>query len=357
LTGDNFDAIIKLSLVPTQKKKRGWHINWNKMEDTMKKILSLVLIASLVMALAACSSEEAKIITIGEGDWDSNAFQDQVVKIILEEGYGVEVDVVTADTAIMISSLKTGKLDVCLEIWSDNVVTYKDDIANGEYLELSLNFDDNTQGLYVPRYLVEGDDALAPDLKTVDDLMKYPELFINPEDPDRSIIYGGPEGWSATDHLHKKMDAYGLSELYDFKSIDSGSTLAATLSGAYIKNEPWVGYYWEPTWVLGLYDMVLLGDSDYLEEDFAIGVGSFPTVDVTVASTQSFVDENPELATFFKSYSTTSAIINEALAYMQENDVEADVTAKWFLLEKQDVWTAWVTDEVKDKVLKSLEDK
>ena len=62
------------------------------------------------------------------------------------------------------------------------------------------------------------------------------------------------------------------------------------------------------------------------------------------------------LAEFFKGYSTTSAMINEALAYMQENEAEADATAKWFLLEKQDVWTAWVNDEVKEKVLKSLEE-
>ncbi len=320
---------------------------------SMKRILAILVAMVLVLSLVACGEEEKKI-TLGEGDWDSNAFQDQLVKIILENGYDVEVDIVTADTAVMVSSLKTEKLDVCLEIWSDNVVTYDEDIKNGDYIELALNFDDNTQGLYVPRYLVEGEGALAPDLKTVQDLTKYVDLFENPEDPSRGIIYGGPEGWGATDFLHKKMDAYGLGESFDFKTIDSGATLAATLSGAYLKEEPWVGYYWEPTWVLGLYDMVLLGDSNYSEEDFANGVGSFPTVDVTVAATQTFVDENPELAEFFKNYSTSSAIINEALAYMQENEVEADATAKWFIEEKQDVWTAWVDQDVVDKVLEAV---
>lgn len=321
----------------------------------MKKIITLLLVLTLVMSLAACGEEESKKITLGEGDWDSNAFQDQLVKIILENGYDTEVDIVTADTAVMVASLKTEKLDVCLELWSDNVVTYDEDIKNGEYIELGLNFDDNTQGLYVPRYLVEGEGALAPELKTVQDLAKYVDLFENPEDPSRGIIYGGPEGWGATSFLHKKMETYGLEEAYDFKTIDSGSTLAATLSGAYLKEEPWVGYYWEPTWVLGLYDMVLLGDSDYSEEDFDNGVGSFPTVDVTVASSQAFVDENPELAEFFSNYSTSSAIINEALAYMQENEVEADETAKWFIVEKQDIWTAWVDADVAKKVLAAVE--
>lgn len=326
------------------------------MNNTIKRIFSLVIVIGLMAALTACAGEEEKTIILGEGDWDSNAFQDEVVKIILENGYNTKVDIVTADTAVMISSLKTEKLDVCLEIWSDNVVTYDDDIAAGDYIELSLNFDDNTQGLYVPRYLVEGEGALAPDLKSVSDLAKYVDLFENPEDPSMGIIYGGPEGWSATEHLHKKMDVYGLSEVFDFKTIDSGATLAATLSGAYTKGEPWVGYYWEPTWVLGLYDMVLLDDSEYSSEDFAEGKGSFPTVDVTVAATQSFVDENPELADFFKNYHTSSAIINEALAYMQENEEEADATAKWFILNRQEVWTEWVDDEVAEKVLAAVEE-
>lgn len=328
------------------------------MKLILKRVFSLVMVVSLLLALAGCGSsgEERRSITMGEGDWDSNAFQDEVIKIILENGYDVDVEIVTADTAVMISSLKTENLDVCVELWSDNVVTYEDDIANGDYVELGLNFNDNTQGLYVPRYLVEGADALAPGLKSVQDLMNYVDLFENPEDPDMGIIYGGPEGWSATEFMHKKMDEYGLSDVYEFKTIDSGATLAATLSGAYTKGEPWVGYYWEPTWVLGLYDMVLLEDSEYNADDFAQGIGSFPTVDVTVVSTQAFIDENPDLAEFFGNYHTTSAIINEALAYMQENEVEADEAAEWFLQERQDVWTDWVDDEVAAAVLEAVQE-
>ena len=102
--------------------------------------------------------------------------------------------------------------------------------------------------------------------------------------------------------------------------------------------------------------MVLLDDSTYNEEDFANGVGAFPTVDVTVVGTQTFVNDNPELVEFFRSYHTSSAIINEALAYMQENGVEADATAKWFLVERQDVWTEWVDEDVAEKVLAAIQE-
>lgn len=321
----------------------------------MKKLLSLILIVTVVFTLTACGGgdEKSKII-IGEGDWDSNAFHDQIVKLIIEEGYDTEVDIVTADTPVMISGLKTKDLDLVLELWSDNVPSYQDDIDNGDYIELSLNFDDNMQGIYVPRYLVEGDDALAPGLKTVKDLKNYANIFPDPENSDKGIIYGGPEGWAATGMLHSKMEEYGLSEYYNFRPIDSNATLSATLSAAYEKGEPWVGYNWEPTWIMGMYDMVLLEDSEYNEADYEKGIGAFPSVRVMVNSTPEFVDDFPEIADFAKKYQTSSKLTSEGLAYMQENKVEADQAAIWFLKEHEEVWKPMVSDEAYDKIIEAI---
>ena len=54
----------------------------------------------------------------------------------------------------------------------------KKQLDKGTIIKLSTNFDDNSQGLYVPTYVIEGDkergiEAVAPDLKTVEDLAKY----------------------------------------------------------------------------------------------------------------------------------------------------------------------------------------
>jgi len=324
----------------------------------MKKISKLaVLTASVVLiltALAACTGAQQDPIVIGEGDWDSNMLHDQIVKIIIEEGYGYETDIVLADTAVIISGFKSKDMDFAMEIWSDNIPTYPEDIANGDYVELSVNFDDNMQGLYVPTYLVEGDDALAPNLKTVEDLKEYADLFPNPEDSSVGMIYGGPEGWLATAFLHSKMESYGLDEMYEFRSIDSGATLAATLASAYEKGEPWVGYYWEPTWIMGIYDMTLLEDSEYSAEDYEMGIGAFPTVDVTVVATPEFVEEYPEVAEFLSNYTTSSQLVSDALGYMQENGVEADEAAEWFIKENSDLVKSWLPDDVYEKVTASL---
>lgn len=319
----------------------------------MKKLMFIASLLILVLALSACAKEE-KVIVMGEGDWDSNALHDQIVKLIIEEGYGVTVDVVTADTAVMVSGLKTKSIDAVMELWSDNVLTYDDDVNNGDYIPLSVNFDDNMQGLYVPTYLVEGDNALAPDLKTVEDLKKYASLFPDPEDPEKGIIYGGPEGWGATAFLHNKMEVYGLDEFYNFKTIDSNATLSATLSGAYQKGEPWVGYNWEPTWIMGLYDMTLLTDSAYSNEEFALGKGSFPSVPVTVCVNADFEEAYPEITAFLSNYTTSSEFTSTGLAYMQSEEVEAEAAAKWIMKENLDMFKAMMSTDAAKKVETAL---
>jgi glycine betaine/proline transport system substrate-binding protein len=311
-------------------------------------VILAVLVAVLTLVLSACAPEQT--IIIGEGNWDSNAFHDQVAKIMIEEGYGVPVDVVPADTSIMVSGLISGDVNLSMELWSDNVLTYDSDIAAGSYVELSTNFDDNTQGLYIPAYLQEE----YPDLVSVDDLIDYVDLFPNPEGGDLGIIYGGPEGWSATEHLHNKMVEYGLDEYFEFKTIDSSATLNATLGSAYAQGEPWVGYNWEPTWTLGVYDMVLLEDSEYSAEDFAAGIGAFPSVDVNVVVDATFEDNYPEVFAFLQNYETSSEITSSALAYMQENDLEAEDAAIWFLENYEDLWSEWVTEDAYNNIMEYI---
>ncbi len=314
---------------------------------------SILMSIALVLLIAGCS-KEPDIIKVGEGDWDSNAFHDQVAKFIIENGYGAKLDIITADTAVMVSGLKTNKIDMSMELWSDNIPTYQDDIDAGDYVALSTNFDDNMQGLYVPTYVVEGDDAVAPDLTSVSQLKDYANLFPDPEDPSKGIIYGGPEGWSATEFLHNKIEALGLDEVYNFRTIDSGATLAATLSGAYQRKEPWLGYYWEPTWVMGLYDMTLIDDEPYSEENFNQGIGAFPTVDVQVVATPDFVEKHPEITAFLKNYTTSSELTSQALGYMQDNEAESEEAAVWFLKEN-DMWKDWVSDEALSKIESALD--
>lgn len=308
----------------------------------LSKFLSLFLLTLGLIVLSSCDATDEDTIILGEASWQSSIFHNRVAAFILENGFEVNVETQPTETAVMIATLPNGDIDISLELWSDNVPTYADDIAQGKYIELSTNYDDNTQGLYVPGYLQDDYESfgLSAPITKVSDLTKAEvvALFEDPNDSSKGVIYGGPSSWSASAFLQLKMELpeYGL-DVYNFEMINSSAALAAQIAGAFEKEEPIVSYYWEPTSLMGLYDLRLLEDSPYSEEDFLVGRGAFPTVNVNVVSRPGFADDFPEIATFFSNYRTSSALTNSALGYMEANDATAEEAAVWFLLEN-DAW-------------------
>lgn len=69
--------------------------------------------------------------------------------------------------------------------------------AKGTVEAVGLAYPDAVQGWFVPRYLVEGDDAPAAGLTSVSQLGEYAEVFQDPEDPDMGRFYNCIAGWVA----------------------------------------------------------------------------------------------------------------------------------------------------------------
>ncbi|NCB31385.1 MAG: ABC transporter permease subunit, partial [Clostridia bacterium] len=237
---------------------------------------------------------------------------------------------------------------VHMEAWTDNIVTYPTDLAAGRFTELGVNFDDNMQGLYVPRYVIEGDpergiEALAPDLHTVEDLKKYPQVFKDEEAPDKGRVYGAIPGWEVDGIMHAKYEYYGLDAMYNYVQAGSEAALAAALANAYEKGEPIVGYYWEPTWLMGMYDFVLLEDAPYDAERYMLGETACPAVRVTIQASNTFVEAQPDYAAFLERYHTSSALTSTALSYIQENSASYEEAAAWFLRQNDALLDEWLT--------------
>jgi len=338
-----------------------------------KNLLVLMSIFLLSLSLVACGNsgtteEEAntapvieKKIVLADAGWDSIRLHNVIAGYILEKGYGYEVEMMPGSSPNLIAGHAEGDVNVFIENWPDNLESYQIAVDEGKIIEVGLNFDDNAQGYYVPRYLIEGDaergiEALAPDLKTVEDLIKYSALFPDDEDPGRAAIINAPPTWGVSEVMETKHEFYGLNKDFNLISSGSDSGLSASLSAAYEKGEPWVGYYWEPTWVTGKYDIVLLEETPYTDELWADGNKcAFKAVDCTITVDKAFNDNHPEVVEFLSKYKTNSALISETLAYMMNNETNIEETAIWFLKEKQDVWKQWVPEDKFKTVLSTLE--
>jgi glycine betaine/proline transport system permease protein/glycine betaine/proline transport system substrate-binding protein len=318
----------------------------------MKKFT--ILMMALLVLFAGCSSGESRApvtITVTDNSFDSQTLHNAIARLVVEHAYdGYIFNESTASSTMNWQSIIAGDVDLDIESWTDNVASYPEDVAAGTIVDVGVLVPDSAQGLYVPRYVVEGDaqrgiDPMAPDLKTVQDLKKYPDIFKDDENPDKGRVYGAIPGWMVDEILYKKYEAYGLNETFNYVRLGSEASLFASLVAAYNLGESWVGYCYEPTWVAGKLDLILLEDTPYDEALLYDGLCAFPAQELKIVSSNQFAQKSPELLSFFQKYQTGSMMISQALAYLDETGSTHEETAIWLLKENDYLLDDWLPAE------------
>ena len=336
--------------------------------------LTLGLTCTALTGAAALAPSEAQAcdldrdIVFGDLDWASAQFHSRVAQFILEEGYDCSTDIIPGSTLPIYNGMARGDVDITMEIWVPNVQEWWDEeTAKGTVESVGLAYPDAVQGWFVPRYIVEGDDAPAAGLTSVSDLPEYTEVFQDPENPDMGRFYNCIAGWGCEDANTRKLAAYGLDEHFTNFRPGTGGALAAAIESSILREQPIVFYYWGPTWVLGKIgdQVVQLEEPAYDAETWEAMMAAdpptsadvataYPVIPVEIGVNTEFAAEAPEIVAFLGEYGMSGADVSAALLYMQENDVEADEAALNFLRENEDIWTAWVSDDVADKVRAAL---
>lgn len=315
-----------------------------------------------------CDGFDRPIVFAGL-DWDSNSFNNGIARFILENGYGCETDVIPGSTIPLLNGMIRGDIDVTMEVWIPNVRDAWDPaVADGTVDAIGIAYPDAIQKWWVPRYLVEGDDAPAPDLKSVSDLPQYAELFADPEEPGMGRFYNCILGWGCEVMNTKKLSAYGLLDTYTNFRPGTGGALAAAIESAILRENPIVFYYWGPTWVLGKVgeQVVALEEPAYDEDTWdslaamdaeevtaETEATAYPTVEVTIGANAEFIESASTLLEFFGNYEMSGDVISRGLAFMQDNNASADEAAvNW--MQNNDAWKDWIPSDVVERVEAAL---
>ena len=330
------------------------------MENCTKSLVTILIVLIAMLSFGFSIGAQGTVVFADAG-WESIRFHNYVAGIIMEKGYGYSMDMVPGSSPVVLLGMRQGDIDVQMEIWTSNIAEiYNDAIESGDVVELGVNFDGNTQGLYVPTFVIEGDsergiEPMAPGLKTVKDLADYWQVFLDEEDSTKGRIYGSPPGWAVDEIMRTKIETYGLDKYYNYFSPGSDTSLAAAIVSAYERGEAIVAYNWEPSWIMGMMDVTLLADEPYSDELWNDGFAcEFETMEIAIAANSNFVKKAPELAEFLSKYHTSEELTNEALAFMMENETDEKAAALWFLENNAEIWTKWIPKDVAQKVKESL---
>ena len=317
-----------------------------------RTILSLALGAAIAPAAAFAQDGECGEVSITEMNWASAQVVTAVSQFLMEQGYGCEVSVVPSDTTPAVASLaENAEPDIVTELWVNSTgEAFQKLEEQGRVERLGEVLDPGgVEGWWIPSYLAEE----HPELTTLEGVKENPELL-------GGRFNNCPDGWGCRIVNDNLIPATGLEEAgYEIFDHGSGETLATSLASAYEDREPWFGYYWGPTALLGRYDMVKVDLGEVKPEVHARnqnpdtedpGVSDFPAAPVLTVVTSDFAENHPEIAELMSNVTFEVGTMNELLAWKTENSASADETAAYFLQNYSDTWSEWINDEARENL-------
>ncbi|MFJ4064633.1 ABC transporter substrate-binding protein [Pseudomonas sp. NPDC089996] len=333
----------------------------------MKKIptllASLLLAIGLASTYSAASAEQNKPIHFAALTWESGALTTEILRRIVEQGYGYPTDTLPGSTVSLEVALARNDLQVIAEEWAGRSPAWVNAEKAGEVFALGDTVKNAEEGWWVPAYVVKGDKAPAPDLRSVEDLKRYASVFKDPEEPAKGRFLNSPSGWTSEIVNSQKLKAYGLEGLYNNFRTGSGAALDAEVDSAIRRKKPVLFYYWSPTALIGRYDLVRLQEPPYDAAAWATltdaknpdpkGSQSLPAK-LSIGVSKAFRDHYPELVAVFEKVDLPIDRLNKALAEMNEKRQPPADAAKAFLRANPDVWKAWLPADAAVKVEASL---
>jgi len=328
----------------------------------MKCLFAIVIGLMLGFSASWAVAADCGKVTIGEMNWSSAQVIANVEKFVLEAGYGCQVAIIQTSTVpAMTSMTEKGEPEIASEIWSNSVKASLDKaIAEGRLVSAgNVLADGGVEAWWLPKYFVDA----HPEIKTIQDVMANAQMFKDPEDPSKGRFYSCPSGWACKIINTNLFRAYGMEK--SFTNFDPGSAegLSASIAKAYERKEPWFGYYWAPTAVLGKYPMVQVELGEFSAAGHACNIkedcdkpqaGRYPPSQVLAVTTKAFADAHKAEFEFLQKISIPNDGMNEVLAWGEDEQAEGNEMAGYFMQKYGDLWASWLPDDVAARVKAAL---
>jgi glycine betaine/proline transport system substrate-binding protein len=335
---------------------------------SIKHWLGGSLLALAALASSANAAEKTAPIHFGDITWESGSLITEILRTIVEKGYGYPTDKLPGSTVSLEAALAKNDIQVIGEEWAGRSPAWVKAEAEGKVHGLGNIVKGATEGWWVPEFVIKGDPEkgikpLAPDLKSVADLPKYKDVFKDPESPDKGRFLNSPTGWTSEIVNTQKLKAYKLNDSYVNFRTGSGAALDAEIASSIRRGKPVLFYYWSPTPLLGRFKLIKLEEPPFNEAAWKtlsdasnpnpIGSSSL-AAHLAIGVSEPFHKQYPELVSFFEKVDLPIDQLNKTLGVMSEKRQEPDAVAKTFLKDHPEIWKAWVPADVAEKVSAAL---
>ncbi len=317
----------------------------------MKAFLKTTL-ASAILTSFSAPLVLASDVVIGVPNWPSVRVTAHVLKVVMEENFGLEVELQNGTNPVVFEAMDTGSMHVHPEVWLPNQTN-----LHNKFVKDRKTVSINPNG-------VAGDQAMCVTAGTAErtGISELSELT-NPDmasnfDTDgdgKGEIWIGASGWASTNVEKIRAKSYGYAETMNLKEMDETLALAE-VDTAVAQDKNIVFFCYTPHHMFALHDLVILKEpaydaskwnvkqptdgADWLEVSEAPTAWDTAYLHIHYASALN--DTNPDAAKMLSKVKLNTDIVSSmTYALVVEQQDPADFATNW-VMENSDLVDAWL---------------
>ena len=316
----------------------------------MAKYTAMTAVAAIALAAPAMSAD----IVIGVPNWASVNATAHVLKIVIEENLGYDVELQNGTNPIVFEAMDKGSMHVHPEVWMPNQQNLHDTYVkeNGTVV-MNQHPVTAAQGMCVPTAIAE-----KCDIKSIDDLSDPDKAAIFDTDGDgQPEVWIGAPGWASTVVEKIRAKSYGYDQIFELTEYEE--TIAyANLANAAQAGEPWVGFCYTPHYIFVTQDLHMLeepaydpatwtivqptDDPDWLAKSEASTAWDVATLHLHYA--KSLQEDFPQVAALFDNFQMDGDTLSAMGKALAVDGQEAEDFAKEWVAAHEDTVLDWLTN-------------
>lgn len=317
------------------------------------KLRKLVTALICATGLSVSSIASAADVIIGVPNWPSVAATADILKRIIEDNLGLEVELQSASNPIIFEAMDTGRMHVHPEVWLPNQQNLHDKYVVDRKTVLMNEYGvPSSPG----EMCVTDTTAERTGIKNIQELAD-PDMAKNFDTDGDGMgnIWIGAPGWASTNVEKIRAKSYGYDVTMNLDVMDETLALA-NVDAAVANNTNIVFMCYTPHHMFSLYNLIPLtepaydpdkwvviqptDDPDWLEKSSAPVAWDTASLHIMFAS--ALAEEQPEVAELLSSIQFTPDQLAEMTLAVVVEKVSTPDFAEMFVAENADLVDSWL---------------
>jgi glycine betaine/proline transport system substrate-binding protein len=222
----------------------------------LKRSLTGVLVAASVGLSSVATAAD---VVIGVPNWPSVAATASILKVVIEDNFGLEVELQNATNPVVFEAMDSGSMHIHPEVWLPNQSNLNNTFVNEKKTVIQAPGGVAAfQGMCVTKGTAE-----RTGIKSISDLSD-PDMAKNfdTDGDGKGEVWIGASGWASTNVEKVRAKSYGYDETMNLMEMDESVAMAG-VDNAVAKGDDSVFFCYTPHHLFALHELVILEEPAY----------------------------------------------------------------------------------------------